>query len=229
MNEVLILIRDQAWQFIGALIGAAALVLTVVLYRRQQSHKNLSYQTLAILPIVNTSEREMLDGALEILYNGRSVDNVYAVLLQITNSGNVPILPQDFFSDGVEIGVGERAVVLSSRVIETYPPDLLASKSDYIVYGKSSLLYDGLGSSVVIRLGLMNPQDSVLIKIIATGGGKVSVAGRVAGISRIENDRDINTKQIATRQIVWSAVLLIILSGVFLRDGSDSARIRLTL
>jgi hypothetical protein len=167
MSEML---RDPVWQFVGALIAFLAFIasLTVLLLQRQR--KSLSYHILSQTPLFEVGEE--LKGKLQILYEGNAVENVHLLLIRLANTGNQPIVPQDY-ERLITIHVGRNARLLSAEIYESEPRDLGATLSIE-------------GSALQISPVLMNSGDSMTIKILASNpASELEFDSRIVGVKEI--------------------------------------------
>jgi hypothetical protein len=88
-------LRDPIWQFVGAIIAVIGVIAAVWIYSLQKSKKSLSYNILASNELLTASEE--IRGRIKILFDKKPVENVHLLVMQITNDGNLPILPADFY------------------------------------------------------------------------------------------------------------------------------------
>jgi hypothetical protein len=201
------LIRDPVWQFVGAAVGLvgtiSAVVLGVVIYRLQRRRKALSYELLTQTRLVKVEEG--YDSAIEILYEGQSVADVSLITLKIVNSGNLPITEDDYEMPAVWT-FGEEARVLSADVMETDPTTL--QKMEHLI----ALVKNDL----VLGTWLLNPGDSITVKLLVSGfGGEISASGRIAGVKDLQMVKrsslvDTSTRVTAVLFLVGFAMGMII-------------------
>lgn len=86
-------IRDSAWQFGGFVLGLIAIVVSVVIFFKQKSIKNLSY-IKTNTPLLRVNEK--IKNRVKILLDDKPVENVHSILIKIVNNGNASINPEDF-------------------------------------------------------------------------------------------------------------------------------------
>jgi len=154
---------------LGAIVAIAAIIITIILYRKQVRNKGLSYEILSSTPLLSVDEE--LRGDVEILYRGKSVEDVHLILFKLVSSGSLPILATDFVQN-VRLSLGKEAQPLTAEIVRTHPKDLGASISVE-------------GNEIVFDKLLMNPEDSVEIRILVNKFVDVSVNGRIAGVKVI--------------------------------------------
>lgn len=169
---------DPIWQSLGTIVGIIALavsvtigIITISLSRRR---KALSYEVLAMTRLV-TLDKDIRE-RVEILFDGQLVKDVKLALIRLTNSGDLPIRATDF-EHPVTLSFNEEARILTAAATETNPQDLNVS-------------LDVEPAKVTIRPSLLNPNDSVTVKILATEvSDSFSVSGRIVGVDAIRKQK----------------------------------------
>jgi hypothetical protein len=168
-------LRDPFWQFVGATLALVGIAVSVVLYYLQRRRKALSYDVVSRTPLM--SVKEEVQGRVQILFDGTPVSAAHMVVIRVTNSGNVPIVPSDFLRP-LKFGFGETVQILSAEIMETSPSNVEASlESD--------------SKAVVLTPVLLNAGDTVTFKVLlAQFAGKIEVDGRVVGVKQVQTARD---------------------------------------
>jgi hypothetical protein len=123
------LLRDPIWQFVGALIGIAGIVFSIVVYFLQRNRKSLVFDIISITRVVPPSTRIHSD--IQILYKGEVIADVWIAIVSIINDGNSPITVDDYVSP-MNIELGSQAMILSCEVIETRPKGIQVKTSSTI-------------------------------------------------------------------------------------------------
>jgi hypothetical protein len=200
MDTILDMIRDQAWQFVGAIIGLVTLVVSTAIYLRRRERKDLSYEILASEPLLTVSE--VLTGEIKVTYQDTEIRDAHLLIIKVTNSGNVPIRQEDFELP-LAFSFGSEAQVLSYEVIESPPQGL-----------QTSLRRSGGGRGIVLNPLLLNPSDAVILKfILAQYTGKLVPTSRVVGVKQVrcvtEPKSRIDEIPIAYT-LVFSVILIVI-------------------
>jgi hypothetical protein len=77
---------------VGAIVGAAGLGATVIIYRRQRIRKSLAY-AVTNTPLV--SIRSEARDKIQITYDGEPVKGVHLVSFSLSNVGNQPVSEED--------------------------------------------------------------------------------------------------------------------------------------
>jgi len=162
--------RDPMWQFLGAIFGFVAILVSIFLYQKQRQRKELAYEIISKTPLLGAKEE--IRGGLQVMFHGKPVQNPHLIVVRIINSGNLPITSTDY-ERPISLGFGEEAQILTAETIRTNPSNLRASvKAE--------------GKKVVIAPILLNQGDSITLKIlIAEFTGQVVVDCRITGVKRI--------------------------------------------
>ena len=170
MDQIL---RDPLWQFIGAIIGAIALLTTIILFYTQRKQKVLSYQILSNASVL--SIREEVEGKVQMLYEGTQVKKVHLIVLKIHNSGNVPIRTGDY-ERPLTILFGEGSDILSEEIIEKVPKNL-------------DVVFDSSDNRLIVKPLLLNSKDSITFKMLVSEfNGDLTVDSRIVGIKQVRRD-----------------------------------------
>jgi hypothetical protein len=117
------LFRDQIWTFVSAAFAGIAVLIPVFIYFLQQRKKRLGYKVLWQLPLVMIHDELKDDGQLTISFNGNPVKDIHLVLIEIINTGNVPIASGDY-ERPLCLRYGNDSTVLSAEVVNESPVDL---------------------------------------------------------------------------------------------------------
>jgi hypothetical protein len=187
---------DAAW--VGALASVAAAVIAIITSLRARKNKSLAYEILSESPLVSISDE--VKGSLQVLFNGKPVENLHLLLIKFVNDGNVPIARDDFercftllLKDGSDI--------ISVEAVQTTPDNLAPS----INVGGQVITVDPI---------MLNPGDAFTIKILVSKysgeADKVAVDARVLGIRSIQtpSQNDGKIKAGMTAGIVASLLAL---------------------
>jgi hypothetical protein len=202
MDNVIEIIRDQAWQFIGAVIGLFALIVSIAIYFFGRKRKHLSYSIIASEPLLTVDEA--LSGEIKVSFNDELVQDVHLLIIKVTNSGNIAIEESDF-KLSLAFGFGD-AKILSYEVIES-PPQGLHAK----------LRKSGGDRGIVLNPLLLNASDSVVLKFLLSGyNNELTPSGRIKDVKRIDK---VNRSRIATDPLsmrgLFFLVIFIILNILF--------------
>ncbi len=164
------LLRDPIWQFAGAFIALIAIAVSVAVYFAQLQRKDITYELLSNTPLLTVSERGL--GQIQLTYNSVPVENPRLAVIRLTNSGNVPIATTDY-ERPISFAFGEGTTVLSSAITAASPDNLNVSAQNN-------------GNIVVLQPVLLNPRDSLTLKLLVSGKGSgLRADGRIHGVRRI--------------------------------------------
>ncbi|MBC8492204.1 MAG: hypothetical protein H8D43_00350 [Chloroflexi bacterium] len=186
--------RDSIWEFVGVVVAAVAVLISVLIVLIQRRKKAVSYQvysTSSLLDVANGLEDE-----LQILFEGIPVRRLHLILALFTNTGNQPILPTDYVKQ-VTLSFSEGSKVLAAEVVETYPDSIDA-------------MVETLDSNIVLTPVLLNGGDTItIIGLVSDYDGHIKVDGRITGVKEITKKSSLlNTSTIA---LLFSGIIMILL------------------
>ena len=164
---------------IGHLLEIMIVVAAFVIFFSQIRKKTLTYTVLTNSGLVPFSHEG--PNNIQIVYKGKAVPNVQLVEMRIKNSGSLPIKPEDYI-EPLSVRL-PNSKILSGEVRDAH------SVGAYIETKLSNQ------SEIVLSKTLLNPTDFFDVKILlADGGADFSVAGRIVGVSKIQNitRREVN-------------------------------------
>jgi uncharacterized integral membrane protein len=192
-------LRDSIWQFIGALVGLLAIVLTIVLYQRQRQQKAFTYEVVANTRLLTVSKE--IRRRVKILLDDKPVEDVRYVLLRFTNSGNVPIVPTDFV-ETLQVKFGGSAELLSYEITETSPTEL-----------RIELTQPG-PQAIELKPLLLNAGDSFSVKLLlGQFTESMQITGRIVGVKRIasRNVENFQRGEVLRRGCLFTLTMMFIL------------------
>ena len=194
------LLRDPIWQGIGAAIGLVAVLCTIILgvvvYRLQRRRKELGYRVLSQSRVASVEAD--LEDKLVIMYDGERVPDVHLVILELVNSGNQPILPDDYHKY-LHVDLGEGAEVLEAEQVDSKPKEIAASP--FIIES---------GEKVRVDPVLLNPGDFFTLKfLVSRYGGTLDVGAHIVGVKEIR----VLGEETGMSRMVMATVIALVLSG----------------
>lgn len=159
---------SPAWTPLAVVLALAAIVVSIGVYRKQRTRKGLSKE---ILRRSLVSVHAEAGDRISISYEGQPVRQVHLIEVALENTGNVPILAEDFKRPlEVTFGAGSPMTV---EVAEKNPPNL-----------EPAISTDG--SAVRLEPLLLNPGDRMTIRaLVRDFRGSVQVEHRIVGIAEI--------------------------------------------
>ena len=168
-------LRDPIWQFIGVVIALAALLLTILLYKRQVRRKEILWDIIENVSLSSFN----ISGSVKstIIFKSLRLEDVHLIYLTVRNSGNIEILPDDFH-DPIKFDFGTKARVLEVVLLEA-KPKIIQEKISFSIETNTFKLMPLL----------LNSGDLIKFKVLVTKfSGKMSdikVDARIAGIPQI--------------------------------------------
>ena len=161
------LIRDPLWQFVGVVLALAAIATSYLQYRASAARKELAFGVLASRRLIAIADN--MAPRVSILLDGQPVSNVYLVEFGLKNSGNQPILRDDF-DEPVRLTSATATTTLSVQVIRTHPLTLAAEITQY-------------NDTVQLAPLLLNPGDFIVVQALTSGSRPhYSITARIAGV-----------------------------------------------
>jgi len=200
------ILRDPMWQFIGALFTIIAVIFTFIFFKMQHRHKALSYKILSYTPLVI---RDVIGEKLHIVFEGKPVEDVNLSIIKIYNSGNTPIVSNDY-ERPINLYFGENSQILTTEVIEKNPDNL-----EVTTHIK--------GTKVMLDPLLLNKKDSITLKIIFSQSDKsinnINIDGRIVGVKEI---KEITENIILQRiGVFFIGVSIGIVGGIIIKMGRE--------
>lgn len=176
------------------IVGIMAIAVTVVLFVLQRRKKSLSYEILSSTPLLKPQEE--LKGRLQILFDSKPVADVYLLLIRISNTGNMPIMADDF-ERPLSVELGPEARILTLDVSEKRPESL------------KPVARPKEGGIIMVEPLLLNGGDSFILKVIVSqyDSEKFEIDGRIAGVREIREPPEKYLQGIA--MVVVGAALLL--------------------
>jgi hypothetical protein len=165
-------IGSPAWTVAATVLAAVAIGVSVYLSRRGRSRKELTYAK-QVTQLVSIHDEGL--GRISIHYEDEPVERAYLIELSLRNSGNVPIVEDDF--DRPFTVTFGRATPMTLDIGETKPPEL-----------NPSLEMDE--NSVSIQPLLLNPGDELTFKVLVRDfDGEATLHGRIVGVRELVDAR----------------------------------------
>ena len=158
--------------FFGVLVFGAM----VWIFRAQIEKKKLSYEIISITRLlkVETTIREKV----QVIYEGREVQNVHLLTLKFINNGNQAISSSDY-EHSIDITLNDKAVIMTHEIIDEKPTKL---KIRLKLRGKNTIL---------LSRALLNRKDSFSVKVLISDfDGHIEVGGRIKGVKHISERKE---------------------------------------
>lgn len=195
MLEVL---RDSIWTFVGAVLALAAIVATLWVYVLQRPRRRLLVERVARVPLTTLGANRI--PGLELRLNGELLQSASVIVIRITNSGNQPILGDDF-ERPLTFKFEEGSAVLHAEMSEPSPEDLKVATSCQ-------------GRDLQVERCLLNPGDTFLCRaLVRDSRGRYEPSARVVGMKGIERSRPVSfTRPAAMIFCMAIAIIAFVLS-----------------
>ena len=166
--------RDPIWQFVGAVLGAIALVVAIGLAAVQRGRRSLSYELRAHTPVVGSPEFQKRS---QILYDGTPAIDLTVLTLIVRCGGNRSIPAADF-ERPVSFVTGGR--LLSAAVVgakDNLAPIVAVEKD-----------------RIVIQPALMNAGEWIELEaVVDEWPGRVTADVRAVGVRGIRRGAAANS------------------------------------
>lgn len=162
------------WQIVAA-VGTFVAVYQAVSNRQRRA---LTYEVLAQIPIARV--RDDSSDKIQVLYDGQPVQNVFMVVVQFRNDGNVPIRCDDY-EEPLVVWV-PRGRILAADLAE----------------GMVNLApaIDEQEAGVKLSPRLLNPKDEASIRLlIADYGGELKIHARIVGVTQVR-ERSLDLRKV---------------------------------
>ena len=176
------IIRDPIWQFVAVILAVVALIITIIFFFHQRQKKAISWQIISnshLLKIDLDIKRN-----LQVLFNGKPVQDIQLIIVRIINTGNVPIKSTDY-EGPINLNFGKDAQILTAEIINTNPNNLEVSAN---IEEKE----------VIIPPTLMNSRDWITLKILVSQFcGPITVVSRIVGVKEIKENIEMSVLPIA--------------------------------
>jgi len=153
-----------------SILAALAICVSFIIYRLNRKRKALSYRIVTKTTLFDI-DRE-IGSRVQVLLDGEPADKIGLVLIDIENTGNEPIRPDDFIKPLIfTFAPGTR--VISADVTATKPDNLDATVSFE-------------ASNVTVEPLLMNAGDQMSIKVLLRQfDGTVKGDARIVGVREV--------------------------------------------
>lgn len=209
-------LHDPFWQFIiyigvTLFVGIITVVISILLYRKQRRRKLLTYQIVSDTPVLS-AERELAD-KVQVLFNGKPVDDARLVVLRLWNAGNESIKTEDYDQQTpIVIDFGENTEVLDAEILETSPASIKMRQLLSIASDIAAILLQPL---------LLNSKDSITVKVLLSRfTGTIQVNARIDGVKEILSYRPGIPRELKIVVIVACAVIILLLLFSFIYNSA---------
>jgi hypothetical protein len=187
-------LRDPIWQFVGAVIGVAAIIASLFIFLRQRAIKSLGFEIVTQTELL--SIRNEIKSKVKVTYEGKAVQAVNLVTIRVANDGNTPI-PASNYERPLSFSFNETTTILSADITEVSPKSL-----------SPSLKVEG--STIVLKPTLLNPGDDIQISLLLAGhDGEIETDARIEGIREVKNEIRLSLKPVTRARIMLGTLVLL--------------------
>lgn len=223
MKTAMSVLRDQIWQFAGALLALITLGVTVYLFFFGQQFKALQVVILANTSLVEVEQS--IAQNIKISYKGDDISNLSLVQLKLENIGSKAVLETDYVRP-IKFSFPAQSKIIEASITESNPPNVgMSIQSNQNIATLSQVL--------------LNPKDRVIIRFLIantpTQNSNIpfDIDARIVEVQRIstttaiaEPTQQINTNNILNIIVVICGVLalLVMMYGGFSFMTSQGAK-----
>jgi hypothetical protein len=180
------ILKDPVWQFVGVIVGIAAIAVSFWLYYESRPVKKLRVEILSNSPVVSLTSD--VPKELQILYRGKPVQTLSLILLRLANTGTEPIRESDY-SEPIRVSVSQNAEIGQVMVQETRPDG---------IYLAPTIIAN---NQVELTKVLLNPGDQAVLKILVLNNDKtLKVNARIAGVRDLELQSVLERSDISSKE-----------------------------
>lgn len=160
------------WKFVVATLATiAGIFVPVWLWQADISARSLSVRLASSIALQPTEATSIPD--IQISIDGVNIKSPFLSTLVLSNDGSKPVTVSDYESP-IELSVGQDTQIVRARISSVEPHNLKAE-------------LDTSKQSVKLRPLLLNPDDTLTIAIITSGGSpSFDARARIAGISKVK-------------------------------------------
>lgn len=211
---------------LALLVGVLAIAVAVEVYFLQRKKKSLSFRVVtntSLLPLDEAVKSEAKD-KLQILFDGKPVQNVHLLELEILNDGNVPIPTSDF-----ERPLTFKLGTVTKILVE---PELVR------VSGRSlKPTWGSATNSIHIDPLLLNSKDSMIFKFLLDEfDGAIDADTRIVGVKEITRALSVEEQSLRSARtsiriglILFAVVVVMAVTSSLLGRTTLYSSVELTL
>ena len=188
---------------VPSLLAALGIAVTILIAYFQRSKKSLSYQLTADR-LVSVDGDEGYEQKVRVLYGDVEIRNLSRIEVRISNSGNRPILPDDFI-EPMTITSENPAKILTVTLVDQRPKGIVSEES---------LKVSPDDCAVTVPALLLNPKDSFTVRSHITDlDYEPAVSGRIVGVKEIT--KNPSQSEVGAKILAYLAIIAAIAGGVW--------------
>jgi hypothetical protein len=194
-----LLVVDAGW--IGAVASIIALATTLVIYLITRKKKLLTYEVVSEYALMSIDNE--IRGKLQILLNGKPVEDVHLLSIKFINQGNVPIAASDY-EKPLTITFTGSSQILSSEYLSASPASLAPQQT----IQEQRITFEPI---------LLNGGDYFSTKILlGEYSGAFDIDARILGVKSIDRATNKRAKAQLSNPLVYVSIMLVILGVGYL-------------
>ena len=192
--------RDSIWQSWGVIVGAilaiAGMILTIWIFRKGIQKKEIAYSVVSDVYLLNVNKS--IKDEVEIRFKGMVTENLRVLVIKIWNSGNAAV-ERDDYDEEISFKFGKKSAI-EADIVDESPEDINAN---IVLYGSTN--FRGLASSsVTIDKLLLNPKESITIKVLLTGKiEKITASARIVNGKLVNKSYDGSSGRISLLSYIF--------------------------
>lgn len=150
MQTTLRILRDNTWQFVGAIFSALAILVTYNIFFLEREVKELQVVILASTSLVEVEQSITED--IKVLYKDQPIANLSLVQVKVENSGNQAIREEDY-AQPIKFVFPSQAEIVEAVVLESSPPNI-------------GITVQMEQNTAILSPVLLNEEDQVIIRLL---------------------------------------------------------------
>lgn len=189
-DKIIAKLRDP---MTASILAILAIAITIIIFVFQTNTKSLSYEIISNTQIVSVNEESK--DKIQITFEGKLVEDVNLIVVEIANDGDIPITKADYESP-IIIRPRDQGQILSAEIIEVSPSNL-------------TIPISVSQSAITFKEVLLNSEDKIRLKLLVSNSNlNPEVITRINGINK---PRELTKEDLPLIEIPV-LMLLIILS-----------------
>lgn len=162
-------------QCFGIIVVIGVVLSFAVIFQRLRKAKHLTYQVVSNTLLLSVEEHVDIKGRVQVLLDNKPVGDVRLVILQIWNSGNLPIKLTDYEEKSITIDFGMLAEILDVEMVRK-------------THKNVNTPFSFKGCKLWLDPVSLSSQDTITMKVLLTRfNEEISVVARINGIESLKN------------------------------------------
>jgi hypothetical protein len=179
------ILRDQIWQFVGAVISALAVLAAYHVFFLQREVKGLQVVILASTSLVEV-EKSVAE-EIQVLYKGQSVMDLSLFQVKVENSGNQAVREEDY-AKPIRFVFPPQAEIVDAMILESSPQNI-------------GMVVQAEQNTATLSPVLLNEGDRAVVRFLVSNmpfngsPDQFTVDARIAGVKEIYTLNAIEEKK----------------------------------